>query len=122
LVEDMRDSIAAGHYPSYEMVAVSAWNLSTTELTTFSNIMANLPDSIVDDFYDTYSPGSTDIPWGACVNQGLGCATCTLNDGASLYCLATAGSVTCSGNNNGTASASIFGGSTPYSYSWSNGA
>ena len=59
------------------------------------------------------------------VTDANGCSntcTSTITEPATLLVIASGNNISCNGANDGTAFATVIGGSVPYSYSWSNGA
>lgn len=81
------------------------WNDSATSTTPSAS---NLCDG-------TYTVTITDA------NGCFTTASATVTQPALLIATATGTNVSCNGGNNGSASVSLTGGTTPYSYAWSNG-
>ena len=69
-----------------------------------------------------YSVSVTVTDNAGCVKAFPAAATATVTQPAILAATASGTNVTCFGGNNGTASVSVTGGTSPYSYLWSNGA
>jgi len=69
----MRDSTAAGNFPPVELISMSLWSITPQESSILSSFMGGLSNSMIDNFYDNYSPGATSIPLQYCLEEALDC-------------------------------------------------
>ena len=125
-------STAAVTYPYTVTAAVTTVNIACSGSCT-GQATATGAGSVSNHYSYTWSNGGTSSlisalcasTYSVTATDRFGCTgtnTATITTPAVLHANASATNVTCPGKSDGTASIAASGGTTPYTYSWSNGA